>query len=381
MVAGPYGATLLGDFGADVVKVEPPGGEDSRWYGPKNDADSAPFVGINRNKRSVEIDLHSPDGTLALEELVRWADVVIDNLRPTAKARLGIDFESLQTINSRVISVNVSAFGNTGPYGGRPGIDPVIQAISGFMTVTGTNESGPLKAGPPVADAVASLLVAFGALTALWAREQTGQGQAVEVALVDGLIHIQATYAGQHFLLGEQQPRTGNSSEWYAPYDTYRCRDNTLVHIACYNDKFFGNLCLGMEKPKLVGDPRFSNNDARLANRDELDRIVGGFCSSQNRPDVLQRLQAADVIVSPVYDYSEALSDPQVLHNEMVVEVDHHAGPLKVTGVPVRLSDTPGRVRLPPPQLGAHNLEVFKELGLDSELISRLVRTTGPPAT
>lgn len=372
MMAGPYCATLLGDMGADVIKLEPPRGDETRRMGPRKGADSGVFVGVNRNKRSIAADLRTDDGKKVLERLIQWADVVVDNLRPAARRKLGLDHESMAAQNPRVISVSLSSFGADGPYAGRPGIDPVGQALSGLMAVTGFADRGPVKAGAPVGDAVASLLAAFGAMSALWARQRTGVGQQVDVSLIDGLIHIQAPYTGQYFLLGTQQPRTGNSIDWYAPYNAFECADGRWVHIACYNDKFFRNLCRALGMPTLADDARFATNDDRLAHRDMLDEIIAGFVRALPRQEALDRLWAGDVIVGPVNDYDDVFSDPQVIHNRMVVEVQHHAGPLRVTGVPVHLSDTPGTVRLPPPGLGEHTAQVLGELGFPAEFVTRI---------
>lgn len=372
MMAGPYCATLLGDMGADVIKLEPPRGDETRRIGPRRGTESGVFVGVNRNKRSIAVDLHTPDGKAVLARLTDWADVVVDNLRPPARSRLGLDHAALSARNPRIISVSLSSFGADGPYAGRPGIDPVGQALSGLMAVTGFGDRGPVKAGAPVGDAVASLLAAFGAMSALWARQRTGVGQQVDVSLIDGLIHIQAPYTGQYFLLGTQQPRTGNSIDWYAPYNAFACADGEWVHVACYNDKFFRNLCTAMARPELAEDPRFHTNDDRVAHREELDRIIADFLATLPRHEALERLWAADVIVGPVNDYDDVFTDPQVLHNRMVVEVAHHTGPLRVTGVPVHLSDTPGEVRLPPPGLGEHTADVLGEFGFPPDLIARV---------
>ena len=373
MLAAPYGATMLGDMGAEVIKIEPPYGDESRAIGPKVADDSGMYVGINRNKRSMVIDLTKPAGKDLYFRLVRTADVVIDNLRPQAKAKLGVSYEETRAHNATIICISVSAFGQDGPYAGRPGIDPLAQALTGFMSVTGERGRGPLKAGPAIADATCANLVAFAAMLGLWTREQQGIGQQIEVCLVDGLIHVQPSQVGQFFLTDYVQPRVGNASPFYAPYGTFRCRDGRDVQIASFNDKFFHNVCRALDRADLMADPRFATIDSRLEHEAALHAEIAAEFARRDSPDVLRRLGAADVMAAPVNAYAQTFADPQVRHNRMAVEVEHaRVGKLKVGGIPVKLKKTPGAVRLPPPTLGQHTGEILRELGISAAEATRL---------
>ena len=367
MLAAPYGATMLGDMGAEVIKIEPPYGDESRAIGPKIANDSGMYVGINRNKRSMVIDLTKPAGKDLYFRLVRTADVVIDNLRPQAKAKLGVGYEETRSHNATIICISVSAFGQDGPYAGRPGIDPLAQALTGFMSVTGERDRGPLKAGPAIADATCANLVAFAAMLGLWTREQQGIGQQIEVCLVDGLIHVQPAQVGQFFLTDYVQPRVGNASPFYAPYGAFRCRDGRDVQIASFNDKFFHNVCRALDRADLIADPRFATIASRLEHEAALHAEIAAEFARRDSPDVLRRLSEADVMAAPVNSYAQTFTDPQVRHNRMAVEVEHaRVGKLKVGGIPVKLKKTPGAVRLPPPTLGQHTGEILRELGISA---------------
>jgi crotonobetainyl-CoA:carnitine CoA-transferase CaiB-like acyl-CoA transferase len=375
MLAGPYGATMLGDMGADVIKIEPPYGDESRAIGVKVENDSGFFVGINRNKRSIVLDLTKPEGKELYFRLVRTADIIVDNLRPQAKAKLGITYEENCKYNPKIICISVSAFGQDGPYGGRPGIDPLAQALTGFMSVTGERGGKPLKAGPAIADATSANLVAFSAMVGLWTREQQGIGQQIEVCLMDGLIHVQPTQVGQFFLKNYVQPRVGNASAFYAPYGTFTCRDGRDIQIASFNNKFFLNICKAIEREDLVTDPRFTTAEDRLANEPALNVEIQSAFSQRDSDEMMRRLIAADVMAAPVNTYAQTFADPQVQHNQMAVEVNHaRVGKLKVGGIPVKLKKTPGAVRLAPPTLGQHTREVLQELGVSDAEMEKLLQ-------
>ena len=373
MLAGPYGATMLGDMGADVIKIEPPYGDDSRTIGPKVENDSGLYVGVNRNKRGMVLDLTKPEGKDLYFRLVRTADVIVENLRPQAKAKLGVSYEETCKHNPKIIYISVSAFGQDGPYGGRPGIDPLAQALTGFMSVTGQRDGKPMKAGPAIADATCANLVAFAAMVGLWTREQQGIGQQIELCLMDGLIHVQPAQVGQFFLSNYLQPRVGNASPFYAPYGTFTCKDGRDIQIASFNNKFFHNICRAIEREDLTTDSRFETIGSRLEREGELNDIIQAEFAKKDSAEMMRRLTEADVMAAPVNTLPETFADPQVQHNQMAVEVEHaRVGKIKVGGIPAKLKKTPGAVRLAPPTLGQHTWEVLQEMGLSGEEVEQL---------
>jgi crotonobetainyl-CoA:carnitine CoA-transferase CaiB-like acyl-CoA transferase len=373
IVAGPFGTTMLADMGADVIKIEAPVGDDCRHMGPRVGVDSGTYVGVNRNKRGIVLDLRQSAALEVYYKLARRADIVVTNMRPAAKEKLRIDYESTRQHNPQIIYISISTFGQSGPYSQRPGIDPVAQAMSGLMYVTGEPGGRPLKAGAAVADATVSAYVAYGAMVALWVRQQQGMGQHLEVALLDSLFHLQAPLLGRYFLTGDIPPRVGNSSPDYGPYNTYVSRDGVPIQVACFSDKWFQNFCQAVERSALVTDPRFVTNAQRLANAAILEVLMQEACTQYDAAELLRRLEASDVIHGPVLSYAQAIDDPQMQHNEMVQEVEHaHVGTLQTHGLPIKLHTTPGAIRRAPPTLGEHTEEVLAELGYSAAEVAAL---------
>jgi CoA:oxalate CoA-transferase len=374
MVAGPLGASILGDFGAEVIKIEPIAGDESRTFGPGRDGMSGVFSGVNRNKTAIAVDLRTEDGLRVFHELCAEADVLIENMLPAVRERFGLTNTELRARHPHLICLNVSGYGDEGPLAGRPAMDPVAQAMTGFMAATGWRGGEPIKAGPPIADSAAGYLVAIAALVAIMARQQTGQGQAGSVSLVGALFHLQTPWLGQYLLADYVQERPGNGSNFYAPYNAYRTKDGGSVHVVAFNDRHFGKLAQATGQPELLEDPRFDGAASRLANSAELDGILGAWFAAHDRDEVIDVLTGHDIICAPVLAYDEAVEHPQIQALGMVVDVDHdELGRLRVPGIPIKLDQTPGSIRRPPSSVGEHTSEVLTGLGYHAEDIARLM--------
>lgn len=373
MLAGPYGATLLGDLGADVIKVESHFGDDSRRLGAMRDGECGPFLSLNRNKRAVVIDMQQPQGQELFAKLAATADVLITNVREPALSKLGLNYEQMKTHRADIVWIGVTAFGPDGPYAGRPGIDFLTQGYCGVLGLNGEPDGGPVRTGFPAVDVITSLLVSNAALAALRVRDRTGQGQRIEVSLLDALMHAQASSIGSYLATGEPPRRTGNRSQYFAPSGVYPTKDGRHVIITTPSEKFFGHVCRALDA-QWDTDPRFHDIASRLANHDELDRVMSERTRQFDRDELVERLIAADVLTAPINDVHDVVKDPQIRHNRMIVGVEHPLlGNVEVTGVPIRFYGTPCHVERHPPMQGEHTRELLATLGYTDTDIDALI--------
>ncbi|PWK32615.1 CaiB/BaiF CoA transferase family protein [Cupriavidus plantarum] len=375
IMAGPFCCMLLGDMGADVIKVETPGvGDQTRkamGFRLKGD-DSGGFLALNRNKRSVEIDLKNPAGLEAFYELVRGADVLVENNRPGVAARLKIDYATLREINPRLVYASISGFGQTGPWSCRPGLDLIAQAMSGVMSVMGHPDAPPVKSSVPIADLGAGLFTAYGVLSALMGREHSGQGQYVDASLFETALGLSVWESAEYWGTGKVPVPIGSANRMSAPYQAVRAADRHFV-IGAANPKLWTALCDVIGRPDLVADPRFVDNAARIRHRDVLIEAIEAEFARKNADEWVEALLAAGVPAAPIYTYDEALVSEQAVAREMVLDIDHPVeGPVKVLGFPVKLHGTPQQVRHPAPLLGQHTEQVLGEFGFDATTIAKL---------
>ncbi|HSW17948.1 MAG TPA: CoA transferase [Ramlibacter sp.] len=367
MVSGPLCTLLLGDLGADIVKVEPPDGDTARHIGvnrPSGESDY--FLSMNRNKRSIVLDLKTAAGIQAIKALAATSDVVVENFRPGTMDKLGIGYDALRELNPGLIYCGLSGFGSSGPYRDRPALDPVIQAMSGLMQLTGTPESGPLKLGVLLSDFVPPLFATIGILGALRARDAGGSGQRVEISMLDATVFSMVPREQYYFATGKTPERLGNAHYQMAPWNTYETADGRHLIIVAHNEKYWRNLTVTLDRSEWVNDERFSTNAARLRNREELDRLIGAILRQDTLNDWTTRLTEGDVLFSPVRDFEGVFNDP-VVRESMVETVQHPtAGQVELLRTPIRMGANPVSIRTPPPQLGEHTEEILAECGVNA---------------
>jgi formyl-CoA transferase len=375
VMAGPFCCQLLGDLGADVIKVEPVGRGDATREATGHrlpHGESTAFVAVNRNKRSIALDLRAGAGLAAFRRLVRSADVVVESFRPGVAAKLGVDYPAVREINDLVVYASISGFGQTGPYSGRPGYDLIAQAMSGIMSVTGDADGNPVKCGVPVADLSAGLLCTVGILGACLARTITGRGQAVDTSLYDAALALSVWETAELWATGQAPGRLGSAHRVNAPYQAFPARDGHLT-IGANNARLWERLCAVLERPDLLADRRFATNADRVRNRAELAAELGRSLRTRDTDEWVTLLLDAGVPAGPIRDYRQSCEDPHTLAREMVVELDHPTeGRVRTLGIPVKLSETTTAIRRPPPRLGEHTDEILAAVGYSAEEINAL---------
>ena len=372
-MAGPYCTMMLGDLGADVIKVERPGrGDDSRGWGPPfvgkpygpYPGESAYFIAANRNKRSITVNLKSAEGQEIVRHLASVSDALVENFRTGVLDGMGLGYDDLHALNPRLVYCSISGYGRTGPYAERPGYDFIIQAEGGLMGITGPEEGPPSRVGIPIVDITAGMFASCAILAALHARDHVnnGEGQLVDISLLDTQVALLANVASNYLVGGTEPRRLGNAHPNIAPYEAFRARDRWFA-LAAANERQWATLCETIGRPDLRDDPRFATNGARVSNRPALVAALNEVFAACDVGEWLAALRAAGLPCGPINAVPDVFDHPQAQARGLALETDHPtAGPIQVTGFPYKLSQTPAEVRRPPPLLGQHTEEVLTEL-------------------
>ena len=363
VLAGPYCTMVLGDLGADVIKVESPDGDETRAWGPPfTNGESAYYLCVNRNKRSIVVDFKTDEGRKILQELVKQSDVLVENFRPGTLARFSLDYESASRANPNLIYCSITGFGQTGPLRDKPGYDFMIQGMGGLMSITGVPDGEPMKVGVAVTDLFAGQNAVIAILAALQARTQTGKGQHLDISLFDSQVAMLANIASDYLVSGNLPKRYGNAHANIVPYQSFQASDAWFV-LAVGNDRQFEKLCEVISKREVASDVRFRLNAERVKHREELIPILKPVFLTKTSSEWLSKLENAGIPCGPINSLDEVFSMPQVEARQMLIHMEHpEIEDLRLVGSPLKFSDTPVDFRLPPPRLGEHTEEVLKEL-------------------
>ncbi|MDK2917996.1 MAG: CoA:oxalate CoA-transferase [Candidatus Petromonas sp.] len=374
VLAGPYCTMILADLGAEVIKIEIPGkGDDSRQFGPYVNGESAYFMSINRNKKSMTLNLKKQEAKDLFLEMVKKADVIVENYRPGTMEKLGLGYDKLKEVNPKLIYAAASGFGHSGPYSKRPAYDAIVQAMGGIMSITGQKGGKPTRVGPSIGDITAGLFTTIGILAALNYRNETGKGQKVDVAMLDCQVAILENAIARYFVNGVSPEPAGNRHTSIVPFEPFETSDGEIM-VAAGNDVLWSKLCKELGVEELIDDERFKTNPLRNENYDELRPLLAERFKTKTTEEWKELLTKSGVPNGPINKIEHVVKDPQVLAREMVVEVDHKvAGKTKLPGVPIKMSETQGTVRDAAPLLGEHTEKILKEFaGLTDEKIEEL---------
>ncbi|MBO0587858.1 CoA transferase [Sporosarcina sp. E16_8] len=371
VLAGPYCTMILGDLGAEVIKVESPGGSDEtrKWGPPFENGVSAYYLSANRNKKAITVDLKSEDGVEIIKELIRESDVLINNFRTGTMERFGLGYDTLAEINPRLVYCSITGFGETGPERNAPGYDFIIQAMSGLMSITGNKESGPQKTGVAITDVLTGLYACIGIQAALLERVQSGKGQKLDIALYDTAVSALVNIGSNYLMSGKIPTALGNEHANIVPYQTFQTLDGEIV-IAVGNDNQFTSLCNIMDVQQLANDERFKTNPKRVENRKELISLLQAVFSTKLSAHWHELCRANTIPCGPIQNMEQVVNDPQLISRNMFIEHEHPtAGKIKMIGSPLKLSRTPVQMRLHPPNPGEHNDEIIGRLAIQNKTI------------